>query len=133
MKGNKRKKPAKRGKDAKKILLFGFDGLPAILAVEAAAQPFGAEVVAAPRESWGQTLASFAERGPVPGGEGTAGGRMMVFCGLEEELDALLPALSAAGAGTGCLKAVLTARNRSWTASSLYQELLRERRTLEGV
>jgi len=113
----------------KKILLFGFDDPPSILAAAAAARPFGAEVVPVPRSSCGQSLASLAERGPVPGEEGAPlGERMLVLCGLDGELDALLPALSAAGAG--CLKAVLTSRNRSWTAGRLYRELRRERRSL---
>ena len=55
---------------------------------------------------------------------------MLVLCGLDGELDALLPALRAAGAG--CVKAVLTERNRSWTAARLYRELQRERQALEG-
>ena len=53
---------------------------------------------------------------------------MLVLCGLDRELDALLPALRA----FGCPKAVLTERNRSWTAVRLYQELQRERQALEG-
>lgn len=115
----------------KKLLLFGFDDLPSILAVEAAAKPFGAELVPVPRSACGQTLASLAERGPVPGGTGgLLGERMIVFCGLERELDGLLAALKAAGAASGCLKAVLTPGNRGWTAARLCGELQRERQAL---
>jgi len=113
----------------KKILLFGFDDPPSILAAAAAAKPFGAEVIPVPRSGYGQSLASLAEKGPVPGTPcAPLGERMLVLCGLEKELDALLPALSAAG--VGCLKAVLTPRNRSWTAGRLLRELQRERRSL---
>lgn len=55
-----------------------------------------------------------------------------VLCGLEDRLDALLPALAQAGAGPECLKAVLTAHNRSWNVLRLHQELLRERQAMEG-
>ncbi len=113
----------------KKILLFGFDGPASILAAAAAVKPFGAEVVPVPRTAYGQSLASLAEKGPLPGEAGAPPGeRMLVLCGLERELDALLPALSAAG--VGCLKAVLTPHNRSWTAVKLFRELQRERRDL---
>jgi len=53
---------------------------------------------------------------------------MLVFCGLDEELEALLGALSAAGVSG--LKAVLTPHNRSWTAGRLFRELRKERRGL---
>lgn len=113
----------------KKILLFGFGDPPSILAAAAAAKPFGAELVPVPMDSYGQTLASLAEKGPLPGETGVPlGERMMVLCGLDGELEALLPALSAAGAG--CLKAVLTPHNRNWTAGRLLRELRRERRRL---
>jgi len=109
----------------KKILLFGFDDPPSILSVAAAGKSFDAEVVPVPRSSYHQTLGSLAERGPVPGEIGAPlGERMLVLCGLEKELDALLPALP------GCLKAVLTTQNRSWTAGRLLGELQRERRRL---
>lgn len=147
----KKKKPQKAApSESKKLLLFGFHELPAILAAEAAAKAVGAETVAVPPESWDQTLASLAESAAsasagkedrmasvsvLPGSfensailpKGTFG-RMVVLCGLDEELDALLPALR----GFGCPKAVLTERNRSWTAGRLYRELQRERQALEG-
>ena len=128
----KNKKALKKTESVKKILLFGFEDLRMILAVEAAARSFGAETAAVPRDCWGQTLGELAEKGPCPeaGTAGDAAGQMLVLCGLDGELDALLPALRAAGAG--CVKAVLTERNRSWTAARLYRELQRERQALEG-
>ena len=98
----------------KKILLFGFDALPEILTAAGIARRFDAEAVTVSREGCGL---------PV-------GGKMMVFCGLERELDDLLAALH--GAGIVCLKAVLTPSNRNWTPGRLYQELERERRAMGG-
>ena len=60
------------------------------------------------------------------------GGRMLVLCGLEKQLDELLPVLRRAGAGPECLKAVLTPHNRSWNAVMLYGELLREHKEMQG-
>lgn len=60
------------------------------------------------------------------------GGPMLVLSGLTERLDTVLPALQKAGAGVSCLKAVLTAHNRKWTARQLYGELLRERMEVTG-
>ena len=57
---------------------------------------------------------------------------LLVLCGLEDRLDALLPALAGAGAGPECLKAVLTPHNRSWSVLRLHRELLRERQAMEG-
>ena len=57
---------------------------------------------------------------------------MVVLCGLEDQVDCLLPALSQAGIGRDCLKAVLTPHNRTWTAVKLYQELLREHQAMNG-
>lgn len=120
-----------------KLLLFGFDTLPAILAVEAAAGPLGAEIVPVARTDYNKPLAVLAgldvAPGPVqPYAGGTLGGRMIVLCDMEAQLDALLPALSRAGAGPDCLKAVLTPHNRGWNAVTLYTELLRERQALQG-
>lgn len=120
-----------------KLLLFGFDTLPAILAVEAAAGPLGAEIVPVARTDYNKPLAVLAgldvAPGPVqPYARGTLGGRMIVLCDMEAQLDALLPALSRAGAGPDCLKAVLTPHNRGWNAVTLYTELLRERQALQG-
>ena len=68
----------------------------------------------------------------LPFNGGPLGGRMVVFCGLEDQMDALLPALRQAGLDTDCLKAVLTAHNRGWNAVQLYGELLREHRAMNG-
>ncbi len=119
----------------KKILLFGFEDLPAILAVQAAAAPFGAEVVPVARREMNRSLASLAgleEEGSAAPFAGVPAGRMAVLCGLEEALDALLPALAGAGAGRECLKAVLTPHNLHWSALTLQAELLRERQAMEG-
>lgn len=120
---------------AGKILLFEFQDLPAILAVRAAAEPFGAEVISVARRDYGRSIAALAG---LEGGSGSSyaggplGGRMMVLCGLEDRIESLLPALARAGAGPDCLKAVLTSHNRSWNALRLFEELSRERRALWG-
>lgn len=117
------------------ILLFGFEDLPVILAVSAAAEPFGAEVVPVARGDYGRPVAALAgmESGSgTPYAGGPLGGRMMVLCGLEDRLPVLLPALARAGAGPDCLKAVLTEHNRGWNALRLFEELSRERRALSG-
>ena len=97
-----------------KLLLFGFDTLPAVLAVETAAGPLGAEVVPVAKTDYNKTLAALAglDEDPaavLPYTGGPLGERMLVLCGLEDRLDALLPALAGAGAGPECMKAVLTA------------------------
>ena len=74
-------------------------------------------------------------RGKLAQGEtGTAGlapgGKMLVFCGMERELDQMLGALRAAG--IVCLKAVLTPANRDWTPGRLYRELEWEHRAMGG-
>lgn len=118
-----------------KILLFGFEDLPAVVAVSAAAESFGAEAVPVARVDYGRSIAALAGlEGPggVPYAGGPLGGRMLVLCGLENRMEALLPVLAAAGAGPDCLKAVLTPHNRTWTPLRLYEELCRERRALRG-
>lgn len=120
-----------------KLLLFGFESLLQILALEAAVKPLGAELVPVARTDYNKTLAVLAGLDTAPGpvqpyAGGTLGGRMLVLCGLDEQLDALLPALAKAGAGPDCLKAVLTPHNRSWNAVTLYAELLRERQAIQG-
>ncbi|MCI7733959.1 MAG: DUF3783 domain-containing protein [Dysosmobacter sp.] len=120
-----------------KLLLFGFDTLPAILAVEAAAGPLGAEIVPVARTDYNKTLAVLAGLDTAPGpaqpyAGGTLGGRMIVLCGMDDQLDALLSALAGAGVGPDCLKAVLTPHNRTWNAVTLYTELARERRAIQG-
>lgn len=119
-----------------KLLLFGFDTLPAILAVAAAAKPFGAEVVPVGRTDYNKPLAVLAGLDAAPGpitdyAGASLGGRMIVLCGLEKQLDSLLPALAQAGAGPDCLKAVLTPHNRSWSGVMLCAELQKERRAFE--
>lgn len=120
---------------AGKILLFGFEDLPAILAVSGAVKPFGAEAVPVARGDYGKSMAVLAglEGGAgVPYAGGPLGGRMLVLCGLEDRVEALLPVLAKAGAGPDCLKAVLTPHNRGWNALKLFEELSRERRALSG-
>ena len=118
-----------------KLLLFGFDTLPAILAVSAAAGPFGAEVVPVAKTDYNKPLSVLAGLDTAPGpmapyAGNALGGRMIVLCGLEDRLDALLPELAKAGAGPDCLKAVLTVHNRSWNALTLFAELSREHRAI---
>ena len=119
------------------VLLFGFDSLLSILAREAAVGPLGAEVVPVAKTDYNKTLAVLAGLDTAPGpvqpyAGGTLGGRMVVLCGLDGQLDAVLAALNKAGAGPECLKAVLTPHNRNWNAVTLYTELLREKRAMQG-
>ena len=114
-----------------KILLFGFDSLLNVLALEKAMEPFGVELVPIARADYNQPLAALAgvdaaSGAVMPYSGGPLGGRMLVLCGLEKQLEVLLPALREAGAGPECLKAVLTPHNRDWNAVMLYGELLRE-------
>lgn len=114
----------------KKVLLFGFDALPEIMAAVSAVQRFGGEAVAVPRSDWGLTLDALA-RGQHGSAAAPAGGKMLVVCGMDAELDGLLAALRQAG--ITCPKAVLTPSNRGWTAGRLYRELERERRAMGGT
>ena len=120
-----------------KLLLFSFEELPTILAAAAAAGPFGAEVVPVARQDYNKPLAVLAGLDDDPGTllpftGGPLGGRMVVFCGLEDQMDALLPALRQAGIGPDCLKAVLTPHNRTWNAIKLHEELMREHQAMNG-
>ena len=120
-----------------KLLLFGFEELPTILAAAAAAGPYGAEVVPVARQDYNKPLAVLAGLDDDPGtllpfAGGPLGGRMVVFCGLEDRMDALLPALRQAGIGPDCLKAVLTPINRTCNAVKLHEELLREHQAMNG-
>ena len=122
---------------SRKLLLFGFEELPTILAAAAAAGPFGAEVVPVARQDYNKPLAVLAGLDDDPGtvlpfNGGPLGGRMVVLCGLDRKLEELLPALARAGAGPDCLKAVLTPYNRGWTPIRLHAELLRERQAMQG-
>lgn len=113
---------------SKKVLLFGFDTLPEILRLRDTAASFGAELIPVGKSDCGRTLATLAgleEDGGSPE-PGAVPGRMAVLCGLDSDLETLLPALNRAGAGESCMKAVLTRHNRSWSAVRLYNELARE-------
>ena len=73
----------------------------------------------------------------TPAGERRPGGPLpesvMVFCHLTApHLDRLLPELRKIGA-RGCLKAVLTPTNKTWTLRQLYAELCRERAEMDGI
>ena len=120
----------------KKVLLFGFEDLRSILAVKAALEPFDAELIPVAKTDYGKTLSELAgleEAPPLDDAKPVGGAipeRMAVLCGLDDELDALLPALAGAGAGES-LKAVLTRHNRTWSAARLYMELSRERAALQ--
>ena len=119
------------------LLLLGFEHLPPILGAAAPAGPFGAEVVPVARQDYNKPLAVLAGLDDDPGTllpftGGPLGGRMVVFCGLEDQMDALLPALRQAGIGPDCLKAVLTPHNRTWNAIKLHEELLREHQAMNG-
>ena len=121
----------------KKILLFGFDSLLNVLALEKAVEPFDVELIPVARTDYNKTLATLAGLDTIPGAVmpysgGPLGGRMLVLCGLEKQLDTLLPVLRQAGAGPECLKAILTPHNRSWNAVMLYSELLREQQAMKG-
>ena len=111
-----------------KLLLFGFDSLLNVLALESAVGAFGAELVPVARKDLNKPLAVLAGLDTAPGPMADyAGGAL---CGLEKQLDDLLPALSRAGAGPECLKAVLTPHNRGWSPVMLYAELQKEHQAM---
>jgi len=114
------------------VLLFGFTSLPEILAAENAAKAAGAAVRVVPPKEWGLTVGELAdgksapEASPPP----SPAGKMLVLCGLQGgQLDALLDALRKAGV-TGH-RAVLTPRNRTWTAARLLKELDKEQAAMQ--
>lgn len=120
-----------------RILLFGFDDLPSILAVGAAMEELGIETLPVARGDYSKPMAVLAGLDTASGltrpyAGGPLGGRMAVFCGLDAQVPALLPVLAQAGAGPECLKAVLTPHNRTWDAVTLFTELRRERQAIEG-
>ena len=100
----------------KKVLLFGFETLPEILTVAGIVQQFGGEAVPVAKENCGLTLEALAQGKTGRESGVPIGGKMLVFCGLERELDGLL--------------AALTPDNRSWTPGRLYRELQREHRAM---
>ena len=108
----------------RKILLFGFTELPAILAAAAAAGPFGAEVVPVAPGDCGLTIGELAAGKTVGAAPVVLPGRMAVLCGVEDCLDGLLPALRQAG--LVCPKAVMTAHNQNWPFGALLGELEKE-------
>lgn len=113
----------------KTILLFQFNTLPAVLAVQSAVAPLGVEVRPVGRSDYGRTIGALAEgeassAAPYTGPE--LPGRMLVLCGLSDRVGELLPLLSRSGAGPDCLKAILTPSNQKWTPPALYAELSRE-------
>ena len=116
-----------------KVLMFAFNSLPVIAAVNKAMAELGVEVIPVVPKDYNKPLQSLADK--TPGGEDYAGaplgGAMMVLCGLKDRLDVILPALQRAGVGTDCLKAVLTAHNRKWNPVTLYGELQRERQAMQ--
>lgn len=111
----------------KKLMLFGFTDLGAILAAEKAAASVGAAVQAVPPRDCGLTIGEIAagKTASAGGAPVVLPGQMVVLCGLDRELDRLLPALQQGG--ILCPKAVLTAHNRTWRPEALLGELHRER------
>ena len=113
----------------KKILMFGFRDLGEIMKIAAAAERCGAELQPVGRESCTLTLEALSQ-GKTGGASSAPIGKILVFCGLDRELDTLLVSLRQAG--IICLKAVLTPNNRTWTPERLYRELEREHRAMGG-
>ena len=118
-----------------KLLLYGFSDLPSILAVEAAAKPFSAEVRPVGREEYRVPLGVLAEGRTVPAAPfpGALAGQMIVLCGLDGQVEPLVEALRRAGAGPSCCKAVLTKNNRNWDGLRLFTELQAERQAIEQM
>ena len=102
----------------KKVLLFGFETLPEILTVAGIVQQFGGEAVPVAKENCGLTLEALAQGKTGRESGVPIGGKMLVFCGLERELDGLLAALRQAG--VVCLKAVLKERSPSCGCGAVY-------------
>ena len=125
----------------KKVLMFEFNSLIAGLTVDRAVAPFGAEVVPVARKNYNKPLEDLIDEWSEVYDEdaqledytgGPLGGRMLVFCDMDGELNDVLAALREAGIGTDCLKAVLTEHNRAWDAVHLYGELHREHLKMRG-
>ena len=80
-----------------KILLFGFDSLLSVLALEAAAGPFGAELIPVARADYNKPIGVLAGEDAASGVVQPCtgmplGGRMLVLCGLGFGLAGLIPA-----------------------------------------
>ena len=78
-----------------KLLLFGFEDLFSAPAIIAAVEPLGLEVVRVPREDYGRKLEELAGLTPrkakgTPYAGGPLGDKMIVLCGLGNQLDELL-------------------------------------------
>ena len=119
----------------KKVLLFGFQSLLEIMSVSGAVKSVGAEVVNVPKTDYNRTISALARKNislaqPYLGGP--LGGRMMVFCGMNEDIEKVLPELRKAGIGTECLKAALTPYNWNWTPLQLFAELQKEHQAMWG-
>lgn len=120
----------------KKVLAFGFNTLPEIMAVNRAVKEVGAEVVNVAKTDYSKSLSALAGKNismasPYMGGP--LGGKMLVFCFMNEEIDKVLPALQKEGIGTDCLKAALTPYNWNWSAFELYGELRKEHAAMWGM
>lgn len=120
------------------ILLFGFEDLASIAAVGGVAERFGVQLRPVMRAEYSKPLGVLAglvkEKSEASSYMGTTlGGRMMVFCGLEDRMDDLLDAVRQAGIGPDCLKAVLTAHNKTWNAVQLYGELEQEHQAMRRM
>ena len=81
-----------------KLLLFGFEDLFSAPAIIAAVEPLGLEVVRVPQEDYGRKLEELAGLTPrkakgTPYAGGPLGDKMIVLCGLGNQLDELLPVL----------------------------------------
>ena len=118
-----------------KILLFGFTDLKDVMAIHGAVAPAGVELCPVSSADCSKSIGVLAGLDPVPEHfrpyAGLIGGKMMVLCGLDDRIDEILPMLRKTDAG-GCMKAVLTASNRTWSAVRLYGELLKERSAIRG-
>lgn len=124
-----------------KILIFEFNQLLAALEVDRAMAALDVAVVPVPRkhynkpledlvDEWSDVYDEDAEPNDYTGAP--LSGQMIVLCGLDDQLDAVLKALRGAGVGTDCLKAVLTEHNSTWDAVKLYGELAREHQAMQS-
>ena len=103
-------------------------GTAYVFALEPAAQLICQELLQAGRVEVTTQLLPLEELPEFPQAERT----LQTATVSSLRLDAVLAALNKAGAGPECLKAVLTPHNRNWNAVTLYTELLREKRAIQG-